>query len=682
MTKSFLFCAVLLAAVPCIDTAAAQSPTPTPEPPFVQPPSDSRVRREQALAKLFEGQRYMWKLQRMQSQAGRSGQRKLAKDAFEASVTLDPTLAEGHTALSQLAVAVPPRDIEEGIRQAELAVKADRQNLGGHRMLARLFTAKSRLNSGTLDSLFADKARAEWREVARLDVRNAEAWAFLAAFAEARNNLNEQIDALREWVAAFSPTDVGFYEGTMGGSSLSPETANLKLASALTKAGKPGEAAAILSDVFADDSENAEAITLLSDIAGSIDPASSAAVISALQQAIYANPKNVSLIDTLARLQGRVGHFDEAVALLKAGIATLAKGEARAASTLAVSLSDLYLKKDRYAETAVALENALTLRSISVAGPIKEEDRDFVQYVFEKLIHVAKLANKPEAVKAYIERARKLLGKEDVFADTQLAMFLWKHGSIREALSLVRGLRVGRPSDISLLRMEATLLVDTGQADPAVELIRKSRRLRPTAETTGGETVVVPPADEFSDLLFISNLYTRAKRGRDAIETANQALSLASGTERRQIAKTTLATALQTNGDPAAAERILREVLHEVPGNPMALNNLGFFLTERGERLDEAVRLITQALTVDPENPSYLDSLGWAYLWLGRLEDAEKYLTDAVRFDPDSSTIREHLGDLYRQKKDPEKAKAMWEAALRMSADAEDTDRLKKKLGR
>jgi len=619
----------------------------------------------------------------MQSQAGRTGQRKLAKDAFEASVTLDPTLAEAHTALSQLAVAVPPRDIEEGIRQAELAVKADRQNIGGHRMLARLYTAKSRLNSGTLESPFADKARAEWREVARLDPRNAEAWAFLAAFAEARNNLNEQIDALGEWVAAFSPTDVGFYEGTMGGSSLSPETANLKLASAFTKAGKPGEAAAILSDVIADDPENAEAITLLSDIAGSIDPASSAAAISALQQAIYANPKNVSLIDTLARLQGRVGHFDEAVALLKAGIATLASGEARAASTLAVSLSDLYLKKDRYADTAAALENALTLRSIPAAGPIKEEDREFVQYVFEKLIHAGKLANKPEAVKAYIERARKLLGKEDTFADTQLAMFLWKQGSMREALSLIRALRVGRPNDISLLRLEATLLVDTGQADTAVELIRKSKRPRPTAEKTGGgEAVVVSPADEFSDLLFISNLYTRAKRGRDAIETANQALSLASGTERRQIAKTTLATALQTNGDPAAAERVLREVLHEVPGNPMALNNLGFFLTERGERLDEAVRLITQALKVDPENPSYLDSLGWAYLWLGRLDDAEKYLTDAVRFDPDSSTIREHLGDMYRQKKDPEKAKAMWEAALRMSADAEDAGRLKKKLGR
>lgn len=682
MTKAFSFCFVVTAIVGN-GAAAAQSPSPTPETQVAQPSDDARVRREQALTKLFEGQRHMWRLQRMQSQAGRANARKLAMDAFQASVTLDPTLAEGHTALAQLAVAVPPRDIEEGILQGGLAVKADRDNIGGHRILARLYTAKSRLNNGPMDSAFADKAQAEWREVARLDPRSAEAWAFLAAFADARNDLDQQISALRQWVSAFTPTDVGFYEGTMGGTSLSPDTANLKLAATLTKAERQGEAAGILSDLIADDPENTEAITLLSDIAGSIEADKAPAAIGALQQAIYANPKDLSLIDTLARLQGRVGHFDDAVALLKRNIASLAKGDARSASTLAVSLSDLYLKKDRYADTTAALENALTLRSIPALGPVRDADRDFVQLVFEKLIHVSKLANKPADVKAYIERARKLLGKDDAFADSQLAMFLWKQGEVREALSVIRGAGTRRPNDVSLMRMEATLLVDLGQVDAAVELIKKSKGPKATTETAGGgETVIVSPADEFSDLLFISNLYTRAKRGRDAIAAANQALSAAAGAERRQIAKTTLATALQTSGDTAAAERVLREVLAETPGNPMALNNLGFFLTERGEKLDEAVRMISKALKVDPENPSYLDSLGWAYFGLGRLDEAEKYLLEAARMDPDSGTIREHLGDLYRQKKDLERAKMMWEAALRMSADADDAGRIKKKLGR
>ena len=38
-------------------------------------------------------------------------------------------------------------------------------------------------------------------------------------------------------------------------------------------------------------------------------------------------------------------------------------------------------------------------------------------------------------------------------------------------------------------------------------------------------------------------------------------------------------------------------------------------LAERGERLDEAVQLVQRALKIEPDNPSFLDSLGWAYLF-------------------------------------------------------------------
>jgi tetratricopeptide (TPR) repeat protein len=670
-------------------SASAQTPSPVPEAsvaPIVPEVTDPRLRREQAYAKLFEGQRHMWKLQRMQTQAGRGNSRRMAKEAFEAAVSLDPTLSEGYAALSQLAVAVQPRDIEEGIRQAELAVKVNPQNLGGHRMLARLYTVKSRLNTGSLDQTFSDKAQTEWREVTRLEPRNAEAWAFLASFAEARNQPAEQIEALRKWVSAAAPSDVGFYEGTMGGASLSPEFASLKLASALAKSGKNVEAASVLSELISDDPENSEALAVLSEIVDSIDGGGAAATVAALRQAVFANPDNVSLIDTLARLQNRLGQFDEAATLLKGRIPLLAKSDVRAASTIAVSLAELYLQKDRYDDATRAFENALAVRGVGAAGPVKNEDREFVQYVFEKLIHVGKLADRPQAVKAHIEKARKVLGKDDPFADRQMIAFLEHQGSRQEALTLVRSLRNTRPDDVRLLRLEASLLTDLGQVDAGVELIKKKsgpKQVPPVAGgSTGTVTIPVPATDEFSDLLFISNLYTRANRGKDAIDIANQAIAAAAGTERRQIAKMTLATAQQMSGDSAGAEKTLREVIKETPGNPIALNNLGYFLTERGEKLDEAVEMIKQALKVDPKNSSYLDSLGWAYFKLGKLNEAEKYLSDAARADADSATISEHLGDLYRQKNDLVKAKTFWERALRLSAESAEIERLKKKLGK
>ena len=59
------------------------------------------------------------------------------------------------------------------------------------------------------------------------------------------------------------------------------------------------------------------------------------------------------------------------------------------------------------------------------------------------------------------------------------------------------------------------------------------------------------------------------------------------------------------------------------------LNYLGYMFAERGQRLDEAVELIAQAVKIDPFNGSYLDSLGWAYFKQGKLDQAREYLVKA-----------------------------------------------------
>ncbi len=685
MSSTFRFGpAVLLIAA---STAAGQAPlpTPTPEPTISSSTSaqlDARTRREQALVKMLEGQKQIWKSYRLQTQAGRTNALQLARTALLKAVELDPTLAEAYTALAELAVTMPPVSVDEAIKLAKRSIEANKTNFGAHRMLGRLYTVQSRLNTGTLDRALADLAVAEWTEVTRLDPRNAEAWAFRSAFAEAMNKEKESIDALRGWVSASAPNDVQFYSRIMGGGAdLAPESASLKLASALAKAGKTDEATRILSTVIADDAENSEAIGLLAEMVESAEGDVASSVISALQQAVFAKPDNVSLVDMLARLQGRTGQFDEGVSLLKKTIAANSKSDPRAASTLSISLADLFLRQDRYDDALRSLEESLSVRGLTAGVEFSDEDREFAVYVFEKLIHVCKLANRPDAAKAYIERARRSFGKEDLFADRQLVSVLESFGNRKDALALVRHLRTKRPAEAALVRQEASLLTDLGQIDEAVTLVRS----RPDGQTAkpGGQTPVplVPsPADEFSNLLFIANLYSRAARGKQAIETANHAIAIADGTERRQIGRMTLATAQQMSGDYASAEGTLRGVLKEMPGNPMALNNLGYFLTERGERLEEAVAMIQQALKIDPKNPSYLDSLGWAYFRLGNVAEAEKFLTEANRTDPDSMTIYEHLGDLYSRKGDTVRAKRSWNRALVLASGTE-WDRLKKKLG-
>ena len=91
---------------------------------------------------------------------------------------------------------------------------------------------------------------------------------------------------------------------------------------------------------------------------------------------------------------------------------------------------------------------------------------------------------------------------------------------------------------------------------------------------------------------------------------------------------------------------MLRQLIDREPDNAQVLNHLGYMLAERGRQLDEAIRFVQRALDVDPGNPYYLDSLGWAHYRRGDLEAAEKYLTPAAAQLPRIAEVQDHLGDL------------------------------------
>jgi Tfp pilus assembly protein PilF len=112
------------------------------------------------------------------------------------------------------------------------------------------------------------------------------------------------------------------------------------------------------------------------------------------------------------------------------------------------------------------------------------------------------------------------------------------------------------------------------------------------------------------------------------------------------------------------------------------LNNLGYFLADRNERLGEAEALIRRAVNIEPTNGSFLDSLGWLLYRQGKLEEAQKYLEQAVIYQQRSATIHDHLGDLYKKQGQMDKARAKWEDALRLATEPDEIKKIKEKLGK
>ena len=81
-------------------------------------------------------------------------------------------------------------------------------------------------------------------------------------------------------------------------------------------------------------------------------------------------------------------------------------------------------------------------------------------------------------------------------------------------------------------------------------------------------------------------------------------------------------------------------------------------------KLDESLNYIKQALTLEPNNGAYLDSLGWAYFKLGKYDLAEENLTKAAAHMGTDPTVQEHLGDLYQKTGRLKLAAAHWDRAV------------------
>ena len=81
------------------------------------------------------------------------------------------------------------------------------------------------------------------------------------------------------------------------------------------------------------------------------------------------------------------------------------------------------------------------------------------------------------------------------------------------------------------------------------------------------------------------------------------------------------------------AEQDLRAIIQRDNQNAVALNALGYTLSDRTDRQQEAYRLIERALALEPENPAILDSMGWVLFKLGQSEQALGYLQRAAEGD-------------------------------------------------
>ena len=110
-------------------------------------------------------------------------------------------------------------------------------------------------------------------------------------------------------------------------------------------------------------------------------------------------------------------------------------------------------------------------------------------------------------------------------------------------------------------------------------------------------------------------------------------------------------------------------LLKDRPLDASLLNALGYSLADRNQKLPRAEALIRKALVASPDNPAFLDSLGWVLFRRGDIPNALPNLERAYRIFPDAE-IASHWGELLWVSGKQTEARALWERSLSRSPDS------------
>jgi tetratricopeptide (TPR) repeat protein len=664
---------------------AAQPPPSAPSTGQLKETSDAAARR-QAYARFIEARRLKGEIQRLRNSARMLDE---AIKAYKETIQLDPAAADPHVDLGELYFFFQRRrDLAEA--EAREALRLDPNCADAHLLLARLHVYSVTTERDLRPSLVEQAIRA-YEKVAELDPKHAEAWAMLAELYGMKNDTGGQIRALEKWAGAPIPNDTLFYNSVMN-SDLSADQAYYRLSRLYLSQGKNGEAISAASRAYESNPESNDyarnligilRVAARSDeelrvyrrlMKSSTSPAlmigygsalvragDHAEAIKILNEYVALDPSNASAVSLLAVAQRRANQRSAAIETLKAGVS---KADEGARLDLALELAQTYEEAGRNGEAIAQYEHVFEeLLSKTAQSPV---DSPLFGEVVHRLVRAIRRSGSEAKLQSVLTKTRRALDDRNPLLDLITIESLREDGKLREALELARAASRSRPNDRALKFTEAVILGESKLFKESADLLRSMIKGGAESATEDAGVYVV-----------LAGVLMQSGQLNEAEESARKALELSPDDPQALIQ---LSSIMDRAGKHEASEKALRELLKREPDNATALNNLGYFMVERGVGYQEALKLIEQAVAIDPTQGSFLDSLGWTHFKLGNIEKARQYLEKATIYSRRNSTIHEHLGDVLREAGRLAEARKQWEKALEYSVEDDEIARLRGKL--
>jgi tetratricopeptide (TPR) repeat protein len=240
--------------------------------------------------------------------------------------------------------------------------------------------------------------------------------------------------------------------------------------------------------------------------------------------------------------------------------------------------------------------------------------------VGEAHFYLGSIAEKNEDIPTAIREYRQVgRGYEFLPAQSRIAALMFDQGRIKEARTYLETVRAENPDRYDeLIMVEAQLLSDRGMEHEVFGLM---------------------DAAIANDPHNVDLLYFRAMTG-------------------------------ERFGHLEILEADLGKIIEMDPNNADALNALGYTLTDKTDRHEEALKLIKRALEIKPNEAAFIDSLGWVMYRLKHFDEAVAQLRKALDMFPNDE-VAAHLGEVLWVIGKKVEASKVWQEGLDLKPDSE-----------
>ncbi len=367
----------------------------------------------------------------------------------------------------------------------------------------------------------------------------------------------------------------------------------------------------------------------------------------AMKRMAEMDPGNLDLLQNLARAYVRAGQTDEA---LKVYLDLQERDPGNL--EYVAELGGVYLVQKEYAKADKQFERVLSVDSVGVELKLRIGEMYFSQV--EKDSSVASQAQ------TIFERISK-----DHPQDWRAYWFLGALGAItrNDSLSLINFKRV---TELASWNADgwvylSSVFLEKNDFESVVKVLEVALR-------------TLPDEPRVNSILGIA--YSRLGRTEDAIRVLEKAHAL-DPKDLNTISQ--LALIYDQMKKYGESDSLYEKGLRLSPDNHLLLNNYSYSMAERGIQLQRSLEMAKRAVEQQPENQSYLDTIGWVYFKLGNYTEAEKWIKKAIEKGNASAVLYEHLGDVYARMNDTERALEQWNIALKLDAN---NAALKEKISR